>query len=423
MQKILSPFFLILSALALFLPARADQFAPLPPELDGSMMPIDFSLCDNAPIIPDSLTPVYAAYVSRHGARFLTGPAKVELLDSTLSKAEVAGNLSDTGADFLRLLRLIIDTNKGNWGELSPIGVYEQKMMGYRVANLFPPIAGKKAKTHSISSYISRCVMTMYEFNAELNRRSRGLEAATDEGRQFSPWVRCFSTDTAYADYRKHGDWHEVYNDFCRRCVPTAPARRLFSHTDLDDAQLRKLSMAMYQVLKSNRAVSLPAPTTQWMSISEYRACWEADNLNHYLRNNITPLSSLAAKATAPLALEIIRAIDAGLSSDSPDPIFNGYFGHAETLLPLFSLLQIPGCYAMPLDYDDLDLTWKVQDIVPLGANLLIIATKSPSGQSYITLQLNGRTLSPLPSNPLSPSVATPWPLLKSHWLHLISSY
>lgn len=418
MQKILTLTLSVCLALSSLIPAQADEFQELPPDLDGSMMPIDFSIIDNSLVLPDSLTPVSAAYVSRHGARYLSGPAKVELLDTTLNKALIDGNLSETGRDFLSLLRTIIETNTGRWGELSPIGIREQKIMGEHVAALFPPLSGN-AVTLSVSSYVPRCVMTMYEFNAEINRRSRGLQAATDEGRQFNPWLRCFSFDADYAEYRKDGDWRGVYDDFLTRHVSAAPARRLFSNTDLDDNQLRRLTMDMYQVLKSNRAAGLPAPTTQWMSVEEYRDCWKADNLNHYLRNNVTPLSSLAAEASAPLALELIRALDAALASDNPDPALNGYFGHAETLMPLFSLLQLPGCFALPLDYDNLDKTWKVQDITPLGANLLIIASKSPSGKSYISLQLNGRNI------PAWTGAPTPvkWSDLRARWLHLINSY
>lgn len=418
MQKILIFALSVSLALSSLIPAAADGFQVLPPELDGSMMPLDISLFDNDPVIPDSLTPVYAAYVSRHGARYLSGPSKVELLDTTLNKALVDGNLSETGRDFLALLRLIIETNTDRWGELSPLGISEQKIMGEHVVSLFPPVAGN-ARTLSVSSYVPRCVMTMYEFNAEMNRRSRGLQASTDEGRQFNNWLRCFSFDKAYSEYRKNGDWRGVYDDFLTRHVPAAPARRLFSKTNLDDEALRQITMAMYQVLKSNRAAGLPAPTTQWMSVEEYRACWETDNLNHYLRNNVTPLSSLAAQASAPLALEIIRALDAGLASESPNPVVNGYFGHAETLMPLFSLLQIPGCFALPLDYADLDKTWKVQDITPLGANLLIMASKAPSGEAYISLQLNGRNI------PAWAGAPTPlkWSVLRDRWLLLINSY
>ncbi|MDE6006172.1 MAG: histidine phosphatase family protein [Muribaculaceae bacterium] len=416
MKKILSFAWVACIAVASLFAAPAD-FHPLPPDLDGSMMPIDFSLCDS-PVIPDSLSPVFAAYVSRHGARYLSSPAKVEILNSALTDADKISSLSDTGRDFLSLIREVIATNEGKWGELSPIGISEQKTMGAHLASVFPALTGK-AKTHSVSSYVPRCVMTMYEFNAELNRCSKGLEAATDEGRQFNPWLRCFSADTAYSYYRKDGDWKHVYNDFVRRYVPIAPARRLFAHTNLDDNALRHLTMEMYQVLKANRVAGLPAPTTQWMSVDEYRLCWKADNLNHYLRNNITPLSSLAGQASSPLALELIRAIDAAVATNCPDTVLEGYFGHAETLLPLFSLLRIPGCFALPLDYDDLDKTWRVQDITPLGANLLILTCKSPSGEIYISLQLNGHNIAPWPDAPQP----VKWSELRDYWLHLINSY
>ena len=52
--------------------ATAQPFRELPPELDGTMMPIDLSRCDTVPVWGDTLKPCGAVYVSRHGARFLS---------------------------------------------------------------------------------------------------------------------------------------------------------------------------------------------------------------------------------------------------------------------------------------------------------------------------------------------------------------
>ena len=418
-------------------------YTPLPTALDGSMMPYDFSVCNVPTYMPDSLKPVAVTYVARHGARYLSGPKKTESVMMHLTDARNNGTLSDTGENFLKLMELIIATNSSNWGDLSQVGVEEQIRLGSRMAQDIPAIKTPGARINAVSSHVPRVVMTMYQFLHRLTRINDLCTARTDEGTQFDPLLCCFIADSAYANYRDKGNWRPVYQQFVNSNIPTAPARRLFTATKLSDKQLRKLTVDMYEVLKANRAYGLPAPTTQWMSEKGYRACWQADNLRHYLRNSITPLSDLAGKAAAPLLQCMIIDADRtlqGYTSGEPYNTINAYFGHCETLLPLLSLIGIPRlpaeylpksssdekipskplCTAKPAytakDFSSLHDYWKIQDLSPLGANIVIIFAQAPSGTFYVTMQLNGRTVNPL----CGYTDILPWSALRDHWLSLL---
>lgn len=411
----------LLLCFAAFLPAAAqERYIPLPPSLDGSMMPYDFKSCTQTPYLPDSLTPVYAAYVARHGARYLSGPKKMEVVMAALDKGRNTGTLSTTGEAFLSLMEQVRAANTGNWGDLSPVGVSEQRNLGSRVFHTLTRLSRPDTRVNAISSHVSRVVMTMYQFTNTLIRNNDLLSTTTDAGPQFDSLLCCFIADREYADYRSsRGNWRPVYDDFVSRHVSPQPARRLFTSTDLDDSQLRKLTLEMYEVLKGDLAAGLPAPTTRWMSEQEYHGCWLASNLQHYLRNCITPLSSLAGQATVPLLRRIISDADSALGHLSPSPAINGYFGHCETLLPLLSLLRLPGCYYDSSDFRDLDKSWRIQDISPLGANLLILFTQAPSGRHYVTLQLNGRTVRPITGQP----DIVAWSDLRDYWLSLAHQF
>lgn len=402
-----------------------ERYVPLPPSLDGSMMPYDFSACTQIPYLPDSLTPIYASYVARHGARYLSGPNKISPLIKRLEKARTAGHLNAHGDRFLSLLEKIRDHNAPNWGDLSPTGVSEEKRLADRLHRTIPVLSDPGTHVKSISSYVPRVVMTMYQFGGALVRLNDRITCLTDEGKQFSPLVRCFSTDSSYAAFRKEGDWRAVYDQFVNDHVSGAPAARLFESHLPPDKDLREMTMEMYEILKGNRASGLPAPTTEWMNVDEYRSCWRASNLSHYLRNSISPISDAAARATSPLMLDIIDKTDEALATGNnlpgrmPKPTVNAWFGHAETLLPLLSLMRLPGCFDMPLDYDTLDKCWRIQEITPLGANLLLLIARAPSGRDYACVQLNGRTVQPIKGHP----DVVPWSELREYWLHQVRSY
>lgn len=403
----------------IFLRGGAQNYVPLPPAYDGSMMPIDFTSFTPAACQPDSLQPVYSAYVARHGARYLSGEAKLKPVLDALQSGRNAGTLSETGEDFFSLVERIRAANEGNWGDLSPEGYREERLLGEALYKILPPLSRRGVSVKAVSSFMPRCVMTMYLLTNSLLRCNDAMTVATDEGHQYDSIICCFMADKEFARYRKEGNWKPVYEDFVRKHVSAEPGRRLFTRTDLTADQLRKLTLDMYEVLKANRAAGLPAPTTQWMSREEYYNCWRASNLQHYLRNSITNLSNLAATATLPLLNEIIDKIDKAAAQQTPQPAVDAWFGHAETLLPLLAVMRLPGCYEVTDDYDTLEYTWKIEQITPLGAYLDIILSNAPSGEKYVSIRLNGRCIRPIPGKP----DYVKWSDLKSYWTDALTTF
>lgn len=390
----------------------------LPAIYCGSMMPYDFSECDRDVAWGDSLKPIYLSYIARHGARFLSSPKKIEKISKALEKAEAEGALTTEGENFLAMMREISSHTDGRWGLLSDVGIAEEQKLGADMAVMFPDLF-RKGKIESKSTYVPRVIMTMYQFLHSLEIPNTRLQLITTSGRQNDTLLRCFVADTAYANYRDKGAWKPVYEKFLSKHVSPAPARRLFRYGKIFDQQeLRHLTMSMYGMLQANQAAGLPAATSEFMTADEFRGCWLASNLLHYLRNNINPVSDLAAQATSPLLEQIIDDIDAASGGDS-EVKAHGYFGHAETLLPLLSLMRLPGCYAMTEDYANLHEEWQIQDITPLGANLAIVLLRGSSGEVYASVRLNGKNVAPLSGK----GDIVKWKELKDFWNLNIKDY
>ncbi len=123
-------------------------------------------------------------------------------------------------------------------------------------------------------------------------------------------------------------------------------------------------------------------------------------------------MNSSAGAAAAPLLLALIESVDKACSPDYDGVALQGWFGHAETLLPLFSLMRLPGCFALPLNWDNLADEWRLQEITPLGANLAILILRSVTGRHYAAVRLNGRTVAPIQG---APSLL-PWKQLADFW-------
>lgn len=390
------------------------KYQALPEVLDGSMTLYDFEAVEPS-AIPDSLTPIYINYIARHGARYLTSESKVKDVEKALDDARGKGSLTRAGLQCLELMQEVRKVTAGQWGMLSPVGVAQEHRLAREMGMMYPEIfKGKTAKISSASSYVPRVIETMDQFTIGLADQFPGIYTSSKSGRKYDSLTRFFVTDKDYNEWRENGAWNEVYDDFTLRRMPEGPALRLVGDkSGLSSKQLKRLSYDLYKVLQGLRAMGMNPPSTQWMTEEEYRTCWEATNMEKYFRYSISPLSTEPARGARQVLYYLIKE-QASLMETPSKRGLNGIFGHAETLLPVYALIGVPGTTAMPLDYDNLSAEWSDAVLTPLAANLEIIYSISESGMLYASMRLNGRNVSPV-NDPQR--LCVPILELQRHWL------
>lgn len=385
---------------------------PFPEGLNGTMMPYDFSRTDS--IVPwgEDKRPVFINYIARHGARYLSSEKKVDKLRKELAKAKQEGNISQSGYHFLNLIQKIETATDGNWGALNEVGIKEEQILGRQMYKIAPVLL-KDGKVEARATYVPRVVMTMYELCHELSRQTSDIEITTMEGKEFNPLLRYFKVDSVYMDYIAAGPWQSAYDEFEKTTAPCSPAATLFVNPPADD-KLRKLTLDMYDVLQSLQASGMSAPVEEWFTQKEYEACWKVDNLKHYYQRSASEFSDLPAKSASPLLQDIIHTTDQSLTGESP-VCGSLRFGHAETVIPLFALMRLPGCYVPDCTAAEVAAKWKDYKISPLGANLLMVILKDNSGSAYVAMRLNGEWVS------IDGVNVIPWDKLKSLWMGYMS--
>lgn len=404
---------LLIAMIAIF-PTYAQSF---PPQLNGTMMPFDFSQCDTIAPWDNSMTPVFINYMARHGARFLSSEKKVEALQKELAKAKSEGYLSDKGEEFLILLQSVDSVTDGNWGALNAVGKYEEQRLGNQMAAIVPDLL-KKGRVEAIATYVPRVVMTMYELCHELTRHSSYIEVSASEGRQFNPMLRFFTTDSAYMKYLEHGDWLKAYDSFVAENVPVNPAQSLFTKV-MEPEKMKKLTLDMYGVVQSLPAAQLAWQPEKWFSESEYRTCWEAGNLKHYYQRSASKFSTLPAASARTLLQDIINTTDSAANGNNGNLVGKLRFGHAETVMPLFALMQLPGCYEPTGNANEISGKWKDWEVSPLGANVMIVLLKDKSGEHFVSIRLNGSWVSMPYQTPQGSSSGKviPWKYIRTQWI------
>ena len=406
---------LIAAALLVFPAARgADPMATDYPIEDclGSAKP--YPAPEARVATPDSLTPVFINHVGRHGARFLSSPKTSMTLYRKLHAADSAQLLTPLGKQLMKLTDYVIDASRNRWGALDSLGMAEQRGIASRMWRAYPRLFDGQ-NVNAISSYSPRCVMSMYEFTHQLDRLNNTVELNTASGHRYSRLMRPFDLDQEYIDWVKTDAWKAPYDMLFQTTIPAAPARRLVKG-QLSNEEAMDLSWDAYRVLMGLPAMGLEMTIQQYFTKEELNALWGCENLRHYLVRTASTLSAEPALIASALLANLIETTDIAARGENTAAV-QLRFGHAETLMPLLSLMRLPGCYYMTNYFDTVALHWKDFHVVPMAANLQIILFITADGHPYVRVDLNEHPINLIPN---SDRIYIPWKEAREYLLRCL---
>ena len=360
---------------------------------------------------PDSLKPIMINHVSRHGARFPSSAKRTTEMRLALMHADSIGTITDKGRQFLDIVNLIMDKSKNQWGALDSLGMAEQRGIAARMYTTYPQLFDNST-VHALSSYAPRCIMSMYSFTHQLARMNNHIKIYTSSGRQNSPLMRPFDLDADYLDYRKEEPYKEAYEAYFRSIVSPEPARRILGENyPLDDKHLQDITRTEFAILAGMSAMGLQCDILQFFTEEEMNRAWEANNLSQYLTRTANTFSSVPAEIAADLLENLISTTDDVVTGNSDNRV-QLRFGHAETMMPLLSLMRLKGCYYLTNYFDTVASHWHNFYVVPMASNLQIILFRSAKGKTYARFDLNEV---PVPLLPDSEEIYIPWERAKSY--------
>lgn len=386
-------------------------------QCEGSLMPYPVERKTIA--YPDTLTPVLINHVGRHGARYPSSSQNCQTLKSALEKAQSSGTITPLGTSLLRTINDVITVCDGRWGALDSLGEYEQRVLASKMYTAFKP-AFDSGKVNAISSYSPRAMMSMYSFTHQLDRLNNKLEFQTSTGRQNSELMRPFDLDETFKEYIQSAVLADTYQDYFKKNCPVSAIERVlgkdYPYQDADQKQ--SLAYAEYHILAGLSAMSYEGcDISEFFTVDEINALWACFNLRQYLQRSSNTLSSTPADIAGPLLENLIQITDDYIDGRTSTSVWLR-FGHAETLLPLLSLMRLPGCYYMTNYFDTVAKNWKDFDIVPMAANLHMILFKhTKSGKYFVRIDLNETPVSFIPG---TDAIYIPWLTAKKYLMRCL---
>lgn len=398
MKKI---FLSLFSALVFLICRAADPTATLynATQCEGSLTPYPTNV--SLATYPDTLQPVYISHVGRHGSRYPASATHTEKLRKALDRASQEGTITPLGSKLYTLTTHIIQASTNRWGALDSLGIAEQRSIAARMMNAYAPVFSNGATVYALSSYSPRSMMSMYCFVHQMDRMNNKLEFITSTGRQNSKLMRPFDTDMDYLAFTEEGLWKPAYNEYFDSHCPTSAIRRVlgenFSFADINEQ--RDLAITEYYVVAGLRAMEMPNVMTEFFTVDEMNALWSCFNLRQYLQRTATTVSTTPADIATELVLDIVTKIDGAIDGTNPASA-DLRFGHAETVMPLVSLLRLPGCYYLTNYFDTVAMHWRDFDVVPMAANVQFILLKNTkTGRFFLKTELNETPVTLIPGD------------------------
>lgn len=357
--------------------------------------------------IPDSLRPVYLSHVGRHGSRYPASAASTLSMRRALMRADSIGTITKLGRELLALCDEIAEVSKNRWGALDQLGMSEQRAIASRMFANYPDLF-TDGTVNALSSYSPRSMMSMFSFVHQLDRMNNKLTFNTNTGHDNNMLMRPFDVDKDYLTFRRENLWKPAYDTYLDTACPLTAIRRVLGkdYPYGDDDNARELAITEYYVVAGLAAMEMEPQMSHYFTAAEANALWSCFNLRQYLQRTATTVSTVPADIAAQLVLDIIQKGDNAVAGTNPATV-DLRFGHAETVMPLVSLLRLHGCYYLTNYFDTVGLHWRDWDIVPMAANLQFVFFRAgKTGNIYVRTDLNERPVTLIPGDS---RIYVPW--------------
>jgi len=322
---------------------------------------------------PEGYVPFHIEHYGRHGSRWLLKDSKYSKPVKYLEKAARNGKLTPRGELLLTQLKEIEVASRNRVGELTPLGHRQHRDIARRMTENFPEIFVPGTHVDAKSTVIIRCILSMANEIAEMQKICPGLIVTCDASRATQKILAYNSSDTVarkLSDKAEHvaEKWAKKHRDISS-----------FISKVFNDPKFVADSLKAYKVFKGvfDIAINTQSHDNQpdlydVFTPEEIHNEWLARNVDWY----VTAANTSITKNRVPynqrvLLRNIIESADTAMVS--PKLSVNLRFGHESIVLPLTILMEINGSDFDTTDLDNLASHWRNYEIFPMGSNIQII--------------------------------------------------
>jgi hypothetical protein len=356
---------------------------------------------------PQGMKPFYISHYGRHGSRFHNRPSMYNEPYLTLARADSLGKLSDLGREVMLRLDIIRKDAENRWGELTPLGVQQQKDIARRMMERFPEVFEGHTDIDARSTGVGRCILSMEYALLEMLQHNPDLNVHHNATHRDMDYLNLQDKKLMALKFNKPAkEWYDRY--VSQTAHHTHLMRELFADTLYANKHVNMvdLSVQLFLIAAIMQNTELGQHITLYdlFDYDESYRIWKIGNARWYIGWGAADVNgAVQPYAQRNLLRRLIEDADKVLSQ--PNTKVELRFGHETVLLPLICLLDINGYGFTTNDLEQLEPNgWINYRIFPMSCNLqLVFYRRSPKDRAddvlfKVLLNENEATL-PLPTN------------------------
>lgn len=352
---------------------------------------------------PSGYKPIYINHLGRHGARYLTSPEGLEQLYNTLEDAGSKGELKAAGVTLKSQIEELMQKEAGNYGLLTSSGAQMEEGIARRMYEHFPEVFGKEVV--AVSTYVERTKQSMEAFLNELGRYTPSRNFKASSNGPVDPILRFFDLNTAYIDYKEHGEWKQTVKNYEKRLdCSEVVLSQFFKPAYLAQIENKNdLATELYKAYTNQFDIEKNVGLGAYFTQSQLKYYWENENLSNYLEKGPSYIGEdLPTNISFALLADFLETTEAALTQENISA--NLRFAHAETIIPFASLLKLGCCSKKTDDVSQVPCIWKDNEVAPMAANIQWIFYKhEETGDILIKMLYNEKEIELPLVSPIKP--------------------
>lgn len=351
---------------------------------------------------PQGYEPFYISHFGRHGSRWLISDDEYTSVLNIFEKAAKAGVLTALGTDALERLRIVWEDAHGHGGDLSPVGVEQQRGIAERMYNAFPEVFQGSPQMSARATTVVRCVLSMDAFCERLKELNPALQIERESSNKYMYYLN-FHTQEAMRFTSHNGPWYEEFRKFEQEHVhPERLMASLFTSTDFVRKQVNPeaLMRGLYMIASDMQNVELDISFYDLFEKQELFDIWQIHNYKNYVCDGPSPMTAGLMLANAKPTLEnILDTAEKAIALGTNSATFR--FAHDGNIIPLAGLMRLKDCYLEETNPDKFYTAWCNYKVAPMAGNIqLVFFRKKGSEDILVKFLLNEHEVSiPLPSD------------------------
>lgn len=337
--------------------------------------------------IPDNLTPAptgkhpfYLSHYGRHGSRYINKRSAFDIPYKMMVQAAEVDELTPTGKRVFEEMNHILTSSENCWGDLTPLGRFQQFYIGERMVKRFPEIFVDSLCVDARSTIVPRCILSMESVLGGILTQNHHIDFAIDASNSTQWYMN--HQDPLLRKRELTPVAQKAYNEFIEgRMGNSRLMELLFKNPDIvkdlvDESFFNYYLMKMGLFQKNIN----PKEDNYLMSLfttDDYYRLWQIDNALWYLEYGFGPLNGGEYPySQRHLLCQMIADADSCICLDHPSAQLR--FGHDTVLLPLICLLGINGYDMQTTNLEEVEKRgWWCSSVFPMSSNLQLVFYRS----------------------------------------------